>query len=201
MRGLRRYLDVLAAGGVVACPTETLVGLLADALREDAVSRVVALKGRSPDAPIAVLLPDADALSQVAMEVPDAAMGLARRHWPGPLTIVARARPGLPAPLIRDGKVGARVPGPSPALELVRAFGRPLTATSANRSGVPAAHDDAGLREALGDAVDLIDAIVPGKAPGGPPSTVIDVTVDPPRILRAGAVEIAADVESRHGDS
>ncbi|MFW6050087.1 MAG: L-threonylcarbamoyladenylate synthase [Myxococcota bacterium] len=188
IQDIARYVRVLEGGGVVACPTETLVGLLADALRQDAVERVVRIKGRAPDAPIAVLLPDVAAWDRVARDVPPAARALASAHWPGPLTLVAWARPGLPAALVHDGKVGARVPGPSPALELVRAFGGPLTATSANRSGEPPARDAAQAARVLGDR---LDAVVPGVAPGGRASTVLDVTADPPRVLRAGAVAIS----------
>jgi L-threonylcarbamoyladenylate synthase len=104
---------------------------------------------------------------------------------------VAFARASVPAALVRDGKIGVRVPGPSPALELCRAFGGPLTATSANRSGEPAARTSAEARAALGDEV---DAYVPGEAPGGPPSTVIDVTETPFRLVRAGAIRITEAV-------
>lgn len=184
---LSRFLTVLSAGGVVACATETQIGLLADALRPDAVARVQALKGRPEGAPIAVLLPDARSLPAVARPLSPAAAALAARHWPGPLTLVVVARPGLPAPLVLDGRVGVRVPGPSPALELARAFGGPLTATSANRTGEPAALTPEDVERAFeGRGV----AVVPAPAPGGPPSTVLDVTVDPPRVVRAGAVAI-----------
>lgn len=187
IEGLDRYVRVLRQGGVVACPTETLIGLLADALDPAAVDRVVRAKGRAPDQPMAVLLPDAQAWGELAAEMPEAGLRLAEAHWPGPLTLVAKARPGLPAPLVAEGKVGARVPGPSPALELVRAFGGPLTATSANLTGAPVAQNDDEVRRVLGDRV---DAVVPGRGPGGIPSTVVDVTCEPPRVLRSGAVAI-----------
>jgi L-threonylcarbamoyladenylate synthase len=177
-------VEVLRRGGVIACPTETLVGLLADAENAAAVARVVAIKRRD-EAPIAVLVPSADAVATVAEPLAGRGRALARAHWPGPLTLVVRARAHLPAALVRDGKVGVRVPGPSPALDLVRAFGGPLTATSANRTGEPAARTIAEARAALGDDVDLY---LPGESPGGAPSTVVDVTVEPPRVIRAGAV-------------
>ncbi|MFW6023203.1 MAG: L-threonylcarbamoyladenylate synthase [Myxococcota bacterium] len=183
---LSPYLEVLRQGGVVACPTETWMGLLADATRPDAVAAVVRLKGRAPGAPIAVLLPDAACWDRVARDVPAAGRELAAAHWPGPLTLVARARDDLPSALVRDGKVGVRVPGPSPALDLVRAFGGPLTATSANRTGEPAARDAEGVRQIFANAI----KIIPGTAPGGAPSTVLDVTTDPPSVLRAGAIGV-----------
>lgn len=181
-----RYVAVLARGGVVACATETLMGLLADALDPRAVARVVRLKGRAEDAPMAVLLPDPDAWQRMAREVPPVGRRWAQAHWPGPLTMVTWAREGLPAPLVRDGKVGARVPGPSPAQDLVRAYGRPLTATSANRSGEQPAGDDVEARALFGDA---LDATVPGRPPGGTASTVVDITCEPPRVLRRGAID------------
>ncbi len=183
---LDRWVAILARGGVVACPTETFYGLLADATNAEAVERVVHIKGRSADAPIAVLLPDAGAVEAVAAPLSPAGRRLAARFWPGPLTLVAVARAGLPAPLVRGGTIGMRVPGPSIAADLVRAFGRPLTATSANRSGQPAAVRASQVEAALGAAV---DAVVPGQTPGGAPSTVVDLTTEPFRVLRRGAVD------------
>jgi L-threonylcarbamoyladenylate synthase len=182
--GFSQYLEVLKRGGVVGCPTETLIGLLADALSPAAVARVVAVKQRGPE-PIALLLPDAKALELIAEPLSAEAVELARRHWPGPLTLVVRAKAVLPAPLLRNGTVGVRVPGPSPALDLVRAFGGPLTATSANPSGLPPARTHAEL---LAYFPSELDAVVPGDAPGGPPSTVIDTTGDTLQVLRQGAL-------------
>ena len=178
-------VDTLRAGGVIACPTETLVGLLADARDAVAVARVAALKGRDVSQPIGVLLPDLAALSGVASELPARALELARRYWPGPLTLVLPVRADWPAALSKDGKIGVRIPGPSPALELVRAFGAPLTATSANVSGEPAALSG---EEALRIFPRGLAAVVPGLAPGGAPSTVLDVSGPEPRLIRAGAI-------------
>lgn len=180
-----RELEVLRRGGVIACATETLFGLLADARSEVAVARVVELKRRGPE-PIALLAPDLASVEELAL-IDANARTLAQRHWPGPLTLVLRARPGLPAPLLRAGTIGVRVPGPSPALSLVRAFRGPLTATSCNPSGLPAARDDAEARAYFASEVDLI---VPGSAPGGAPSTLVDMTSETPRILRQGAIEL-----------
>ncbi len=186
---IARAASALRGGGVVACPTETFVGLLADALDPAAVEAVAALKGRSADAPIALLLPDADALALVAAPIDAQARALAERYWPGPLTLVVRALPGLPARLVRDGTVGVRVPGPSPALDLVRAYGRPLTATSANRSGEPAVRTTAELPASIRAG---LAAEVTGESPGGLPSTIVDVSRYPASVLREGAVSTAA---------
>ena len=182
---LRTLVDLLGAGGVIACPTETFVGLLADALDAEAVARVCALKGRDPSQPIGVLLPDFEALSSVVTHVPALARRLALRHWPGPLTLVLPVRAGLPGALAKDGKIGVRVPGESPALDLVRAFGGALTATSANKTGAPAARTELEARAAFPEG---LAAFVPGDAPGGPASTVVDVSGPEPIVLRAGAI-------------
>ena len=176
---------LLRGGGVIACATETWFGLLADARSEAAVARVVALKQRGESA-IALLVPDLASAQEVAEFTP-AARALAEKHWPGPLSLVLRAKPGLPTQLLHDGTVGMRVPGSSPALELVRAFAGPLTATSCNLSGQPASRTAAEARAYFGDQ---LAAIVEQDAPGGPPSTLVDATTAELRILRLGAIEI-----------
>jgi len=187
MDDLAALVRVLEEGGVVACPTETWLGLLADARNEQAVERVAALKGRPSDMPIALLLPDAGSVAAVAEPPRAAALALIVNHWPGPLTILLTAKPGLNPLLCRDGKVGVRVPGPSPAADLVRAFGHPVTATSANRTGEPPLRSAAELP---GELARGLGGLVPGISPGGAPSTLIDSTRTPMEILRAGAVEI-----------
>ena len=189
MEDLGALVEVLKRGGVVACPTETWLGLLADASNERAIHRVAELKGRPADMPIALLLPGTGSIGAVSLDLPPAAEALIEAHWPGPLTILLRARPGLDARLVKDGKVGVRVPGPSPAAELTQAFGRPLTATSANLSGQPPVRSVDELPAALAAG---LDAIVSGVSPGGAPSTLVDATETPMRILRAGAIDIEA---------
>lgn len=187
MDDLSALVRILERGGVVACPTETWLGLLADARNERAVERVAELKGRPADMPIAVLVPGPEALWEVASAPSVAATALMRRHWPGPLTILVRAKPGLSPWLTKDGKIGVRAPGPSPAAELTRAFGHALTATSANRTGEPPLRSIDELPPALAEA---LDARVPGVSPGGAPSTVIDSTTTPMSLVRPGAIEI-----------
>jgi L-threonylcarbamoyladenylate synthase len=187
MADLAALVRVLGRGGVVACPTETWLGLLADALNEKAVERVAELKGRPADMPIALLLPDAQAVADVAQAPSAAARALMEAHWPGPLTILLTAKPGLSPRITRGGKLGVRVPGPSPAADLAQAFGGPLTATSANRTGEPSLRSVNELPVAL---VEGLDGVVPGVSPGGAPSTLIDATTSPMRILRAGAIDI-----------
>lgn len=187
MDDLAQLVEVLARGEVVACPTETWLGLLADARNEEAVDRVAELKGRPADMPIALLLPDAQAVREVAQAPSAAARALIEAYWPGPLTILLEAKAGLSPWLSQDGKVGVRVPGPSPAADLVRAFGHPVTATSANRTGEPPLRSANELPRALAAR---LGGAVPGVSPGGPSSTLVDSTTTPLRILRAGAIEI-----------
>ncbi len=185
--GLAPFVEILRRGGVLACPTETLMGLLADATNAEAVERVAAIKGRADGSPMAILIPDVSALTRLAHPLEARAAALAAAHWPGPLTLLLRATASAHPLLVRDGKIGVRVPGPSPALELARAFGGPLTATSANRSGQPAALRASELPSAL---LSELDGVVPGEAPGGAPSTIVDATGYALLVLRAGAVAI-----------
>lgn len=187
MDDLASFVRILEQGGVIACPTETWLGLLADARNEQAVERVAAIKGRAADMPIALLLASAEALEEVALPPSPEAQALMATYWPGPLTILLHAKPGLSPRLVRDGKVGVRVPGPSPAAELAAAFGHALTATSANLTGQPPLRSAAELPPALADGV---DGAVLGSSPGGAPSTLVDATTNPMTIVRAGAIEI-----------
>jgi L-threonylcarbamoyladenylate synthase len=187
MDDLAALVEVLKGGGVVACPTETWLGLLADARNEAAIEKVATLKGRPADMPIALLLPSAEIVSEVALPPSRQAEALMRKHWPGPLTLLLRAKKGLSPRLVRDGKVGVRVPGPSPAAELVRAFGHALTATSANLTGQPPLRSAAELPV---DMAQQLDGSVEGRSPGGLPSTLVDTTVTPVAVLRSGAIEI-----------
>jgi L-threonylcarbamoyladenylate synthase len=182
---MRSYVTLLQLGGVVACPTETQMGLLADVRNAAAVERVCQMKRRPPADPLPLIAPSPELAFALAREVSREARALAAAHWPGPLTLVLLAREGLPPATTRDGKVAVRVPGPSPALELVTAFGAALTATSANLSGQPPLASAADLRAAFGQQ---LAGIVPGTPPGGPASTIVDVSGDVVRVLRQGPI-------------
>lgn len=179
---LDEAIGVIRSGGVVAVATDTLVGLLALARSPDAVARVLAVKGPARGAPMPVLVPDLDAVLAVAADFPEAARERARSDWPGAVTIVLPARAGLPPGLCagRD-TIGVRMPGPSPALDLLRAVGEPLTGTSANRTGEPAPASTDDLDPAVAAAVDLV---WPSASPLGEPSAVVDYTGAEPRLLR-----------------
>lgn len=176
----------ILAGGVVALPFERLFGLAARATDPDAARRTAFAKGRSGAAAISVIVPDLAAAAEVAAALPPLAAGLAARHWPGPLTLLVPARADLPPALVGpSGLVGLRVPGPSPALELVRRVGFALTATSANRSGAA----DATCHDELLD-IEGIDLVVPGRVPGPPGSTIVDASGAEPIIVRHGILAL-----------
>jgi L-threonylcarbamoyladenylate synthase len=183
---------LIRTGGLVAFPTETFYGLGAHALDADAVARVFRAKGRPADKPLLVLVDSPATASALVAEVPAAARRLIARYWPGPLTLVLPARPGLPVALTAGtGTVGVRVPGHPVALALVRAAAVPVTAPSANPHGEPSPRTAAEVLAGLGDRIDLV--LDGGPTAGGLPSTLVDLTGPRPRILRAGAVRLAPE--------
>lgn len=183
----------LEAGGIVACPTDTVYGIAVALDTPGGIERLFAAKQRPPDKAIALLLADAEQASTIG-ELNGPAATLARSFWPGGLTLVVprRADVRLPAALGGLGAiatVGLRVPDHDAPRALARAVG-PLPTTSANRSGEPEARDADELEALLGNALDLI--LDGGIASGGLASTVIDATSDPVRILREGAISADA---------
>lgn len=176
----------LAAGGIVVYPTETLYGLGADAWNAAALQRLVELKGREVGKPIAVLISDTEMLEDVVEDIPEQAADLMRRFWPGPLTIVLRARPGVSRLLTGGGDgIGVRVSSHPVATALVRALGRPVTAPSANPAGMPPPTRLDEARAYFGARVDVyLDG---GCLPGEPASTVVDARHGL-RVLRDGAL-------------
>ena len=184
---LAKAVEHLRAGSVVAVATETFFALCADARRGSAVDTVFSLKGREETKACALLIPDCDAWAPLVREVPALATRLATRFWPGPLTIALTAHESVHPLLKYRGKVAVRVPGPSPALELARAFGGPLTATSANPSGSPSARSAVDVRAYFDGRASVM--MLGEEAPGGMPSTVVEVNDDGAwKVLRAGAV-------------
>jgi L-threonylcarbamoyladenylate synthase len=177
-------LATLRGGGVVAAATETFFGLLADATRSSAIDLVARHKGRELGRGIALLLPGRGAWDGLVSAIPNVATRLADAFWPGPLTIALPARGGLDPRLIVDGTVAVRLAGPSDAAALAAAFGGPLTATSANRTGEPPAVTDDDVRRSFGGEIH----VVRGTAPGGAPSTIVRIEGESVRVLRQGAV-------------
>ena len=183
---LHDAVAALLAGRVVGMPTDTLYGIAAHPQRREAVEELYDLKGRSEDQAIGLLVTGIEQALTVA-EFDPVARRLAGHHWPGPLTLVLPRRPGLAGRVgdpVRD-TVGVRAPAHPVALELLGHTG-PLAVTSANRSGEPAAVDHEGAAAVFGNR---IAGYLEGRATVEEGSTVVDLTTDPPTILRAGPVE------------
>lgn len=181
-----RCARLLADGGVAAIPTDTLYGLAASIRAPEAVARVLGIKTRDPGAGIPVLVESAAQAGEIADMSPEAHR-LARAFWPGAVTLVLPARPGVDRRLLGpDRTVGVRVPASVVVRDLIRLVGAPLTGTSANLHNQPPPMTAQAAADAVGTLVDLV---LDGGPGAGAPSTVIDLAGDPPLILRAGAVD------------
>ncbi|MGH2428038.1 MAG: L-threonylcarbamoyladenylate synthase [Candidatus Limnocylindria bacterium] len=182
--GLTRAADILRLGGLVAFPTDTVYGVGVAWSRPDRLPAIFELKRRSPEKRIPVLLADLGQASTSGFQPDHRAERLAARFWPGPLTLV------LPGP---DGSasVAFRAPNHAVALALIAAAG-PLLATSANVSGEPDTLGAEDVLVAFATQRDLLDAVVDGgRVPGGVPSTLLDLSVTPARVLRDGPISRA----------
>ncbi len=188
-----RAVDCLRDGGVVAVPTDTQYALSVDAFNESAVERVFQMKGRPEGMALPLLISSAEVLDDVALDVPDVVSGLARRFWPGALTLVVRRADSIPS-VVTAGRntVAVRVPDHPAPREVSRILGRPITGTSANATGQPPLNSVADLRREFGDSLDYI---VEGDAQGGHSSTILDVTGERLEVLREGAIPAEALAE------
>ncbi len=188
---LRAFIDaviVLARGGLVAIPTDTLYGLAVDPFSRDAIARLTTVKGRSSERAIALIASDTAQVVADLGELPPLAHKLASAFWPGPLTLLVPRPSAVPAELTGGSSlVGVRVPNDDTARELCRFWGHVLTATSANLSGEPASDDPDYVARVFQDrdVALLLDA---GKTRGGPPSTVVEAVTDDIRLIRPGAI-------------
>ena len=187
--------EAIKRGGVIAFPTRCLYGLGADAFDPEAVERIFKIKRRAEQNPILVLIDSKQQLDSLVMHIPPAADAIMKAFWPGRVTLIFEARNSLPDELTaRTGKIGVRLPGHPAAFSLVKHVKGPITGTSANISGQPGCHRAKDLDSAIAEQLDFIlDA---GTLLGGLGSTVVDVTVDPPRVLREGQVT-AKDILDR----
>jgi L-threonylcarbamoyladenylate synthase len=184
---LDRAIEVLRAGGLVAIPTETVYGLAADASNPDAVKRIFAVKARPADHPLIVHVASAERLRDWASTIPPSAAVLADACWPGPITLlVPRAARVLDVVTGGRSSVGVRVPAHPLTLELLSRFGGGLAVPSANRFGRVSPTTADHVRADLGDDVELV--LDGGACPIGVESTIVDCTVDPPQVLRPGAI-------------
>jgi L-threonylcarbamoyladenylate synthase len=175
-------------GQLIVIPTDTVYGIAADAFDADAVSELLAAKGRGREMPPPVLIRAATTLDAIAIDVPDYARALIDKFWPGPLTLVCTQQASLRWDLgDTRGTVAVRMPDHRITLELLDRTG-PLAVSSANLTGRPAATNPDDAEEMLGEKVALI--VDAGATPGSAASTIVDVTASPGRVLRTGALSL-----------
>ncbi len=183
--------DIIRSGGLLAIPTETVYGLGANGLDPEAVRRIFAAKGRPQDNPLILHIPDSSWLERYCAEIPPEAYALAERFWPGPLTMILKRKPLVPD--VTTGgldTVGMRCPGHPVTLAILRSAGVPVAAPSANISGRPSCTTAAHVREDLWGNIDgIMDG---GPCAVGVESTIVDLTVMPPRLLRPGGLPLEA---------
>lgn len=192
---LRKASEIIRRGGLVAAPTETFYALLVRFDSEKALDRLYQLKGRNPHKPVGLLAADREMACSLASSVTEAESALMEKHWPGPLTIVLRARASLPSRTVKHHTVAVRVPGYPPLRDLIARVGVPLTATSANPAGaLPPVTAERVCEYFCNQTLDAqgLDAIIDGgPTTGGLPSTLVRMEADAtPRILRQGAALI-----------
>ena len=186
---VRDAAAILRRGGLLGIPTETVYGLGADALNEDAVSRIFLAKGRPQDNPLIIHVPDASWLERYCRDVPPAAYRLAERFWPGPLTMILPRRDIVPLQTTGGLEtVGVRCPNHPVTLAIIEAAGVPIAAPSGNTSGRPSPTTAAHMIEDMDGRIDgIVDG---GPCTVGVESTIIDLTVTPPRLLRPGGLPL-----------
>ena len=188
---VRDAAAILRRGGLLGIPTETVYGLGADALNEDAVSRIFLAKGRPQDNPLIIHVPDASWLERYCRDVPPAAYRLAERFWPGPLTMILPRRDIVPLQTTGGLEtVGVRCPNHPVTLAIIEAAGVPIAAPSGNTSGRPSPTTAAHMIEDMDGKIDgIVDG---GPCTVGVESTIIDLAVTPPRLLRPGGLPLEA---------
>ena len=187
MADLNRAVDVLNRGGVVAFPTETYYGLAVDPLNPLALNHLFILKQRGISKPILTLVDNRESLSCLVQEIPPLYEPIMNEFWPGPLTLIFPARVDLPLLLTAGtSTIGVRQSSHPFARQLLRAFGRPITATSANISGRAAAVDAYEVRSQFGSKLDMI--FDGGRTPGVAGSTIIGFEGDKLKLIREGVI-------------
>jgi len=190
---------IIANGGVIAFRTDTFYGLGADPFNREAVQQIKKLKGREENKPILIVISDLDEVERFITEVSTAFAALAKRFWPGPLTLIGEADPDLPDEITAGTKtVGVRLPNDDRVRALVRVCGGALTATSANPSHAAPASNAQAVHGYFGDVIDLI--VDDSEATSDQPSTVVDVTSEAPRLIREGVIAWS-DIQSATGSS
>lgn len=191
---IQQAAEILRRGGLVAVPTETVYGLAAVATDAAAVEAVYEAKGRPETKPISLLVSSMDMVRPLCRDIPPTAFRLAEAFWPGPLTLVLQDG-GIVPPVVRAGgsTLGVRCPDHPVTLALIEELGAPLAAPSANISGMPSPKNARAVLEGLGGRIDAV--LDGGPCTVGVESTILDLTVPAPRILRQGGLP-AADLEA-----
>ncbi len=186
---IEKAVSFLKAGKLVAFPTDTVYGIGADVFNEEAVRRIFTVKKRDTDKPLQVLISHRSDLQNIAEDQSEVLDRLASEFWPGPLTLVMKAKEDFPRQVrCNRDTIGVRMPSNAIALELIQAFGKPIAATSANISGFPDPVNAGDVIEYLGGAVHLV--LDGGVTSGNVPSTVLDISVYPPVVLRQGKLAV-----------
>lgn len=184
---IEQGIAVLRRGGLVAYPTDTVYGLGAAMNQPEAVERIYAVKGRSPNSPLPLLLSDVSQIAEVASVVPEAARCFLNHYFPGKLTLVLPKSKAVPKAVTGEGKtVAVRVPDHPVPVGLIKGAGCPIVGTSANVSGSPSALTAEEVKKQLKDKVDFV--VDGGRSRGGKESTIVDVTGELPVIIREGAI-------------
>jgi L-threonylcarbamoyladenylate synthase len=184
---LQKAAEIIKRGGLVAFPTETVYGLGGNALDKRAVRKIFEVKGRPLDNPVIVHIAEIEDLNLLAKNIPKEAEILAKKFWPGPLTLILFKKKIVPDEVTAEGNtVAIRMPKNKIALKLIKAAGVPIAAPSANLARRPSPTTAQHVFEDLGEKVDLI--LDGGRTKIGLESTVVDLTVQPPQILRPGEV-------------
>ena len=191
---IRQAGRTLRAGGVAVFPTETVYGVGADIRNAEAVGRVFGLKNREPSQPLMAHCASPIQMLEYVADVPEWVQPLISRFWPGPLALILRSTDKVPSVVIGGGRtIGIRMVGHPIARDLLEELGAPIAGTSANLHGEPATSRFTAINPSLLDQVDVaLDAGLCGREA---PSTVLDVTCDPPRVVRLGAVSVQ-DIEA-----
>jgi len=186
---IKKAVQIIRQGGVVAFPTETYYGLGVDPFNPQALTKLFAIKKRSSAKPVLTLITSQEQLSLLTLEIPSLFLPLFSL-WPAPLTLVFKALPSLPSRLTGGtGTVAVRISPHPLAMALVRAYRQPLTATSANISGKPPAVTADEVRMYFGDTVDFV--IDGGRTQGGKPSTVVGIDNDALTVIREGVISLS----------
>ncbi|MEK7509378.1 MAG: L-threonylcarbamoyladenylate synthase [Patescibacteria group bacterium] len=189
LAAVAKAADVLARGGVILYPTDTLYGLGADALSDEAVAKVRAIKGRDEKKPIHAIVADLGMAAKYA-EVSEAARKLAQKFLPGPLTLILKKKSGIEASIAKGmDTFSIRIPDNQFCLDLAKAFGKPFTTTSANTAGMQPERSVKKILTQLGENAQRIDLVIDaGELPKRQPSTVVDVSSGEVKVLREGAI-------------